>query len=109
MSQSNSKISKVQKAELRAFKNTTYNPGEFHIVPYAGIVILTAPEFPGSKMSNVAVSIMSKDEKKFRAKVGEYHAMQKYVRGEFIKLPIEPYRYYDFAAEFAELITEYQS
>lgn len=51
------------------------------------VTIAFMPEFEGSRMLRVAVSVASPDEIKIRRKVGEYHALDKLFDSEFIRVP----------------------
>lgn len=52
------------------------------------VTVAFMPEFEGSRMLRVAVSVASPDETKIRRKVGEYHALDKLFNcGMFIMVP----------------------
>lgn len=99
---SNSKLTKEQKRELKVFQAD--NPEiEFTTFQEHGITIAIMQEFRGSEMALVAVSTMSRDEKKFRPNVGKFHAMHKLTRqGEFIKVEMSPDAYYHFAYSLSD-------
>lgn len=56
--------------------------------PDTGITLALLEEFPGSRMMLVSISIAESREKKFRAKVGEYHALRRMLEeNQYIKVP----------------------
>ena len=74
MNQSNSKLNKDEKIILREMKlDFDSREGEIFSYPETGVTI--AIEHKGVHTSRVSMSVMSPDEKKFRRKVGEYHAL----------------------------------
>lgn len=51
------------------------------------VTLAFAPQFQGSRMLSVGVSVASPHERKIRAKVGEFHAMDNLMFGATIKVP----------------------
>ena len=82
---SNTKICKISKKILADFKAA--NPEVKFFTDENEVTVLERREFPGSKMKMVSISFASGDEVKFRRKVGEYKAMEKFENGEFVKVP----------------------
>ena len=81
--QSNSKISKFQKRDLKAFK--AVNP-ELHFVSVPEFGVTFAFKATGPKGGQFSVALATTDEKKLRRKVGEFYALQRFVTYE--TLPI---------------------
>lgn len=83
----NSRLTKNQKAERRAHLHTLFHAyGD--IASSGRYTVAKMPEFFGSKMARYSVSVCSKDEIKFRRKVGEYHALVRLFNwNECITLP----------------------
>jgi hypothetical protein len=79
MAQSNSKLTKDQKAELREFKEVTPHA----LFMRAGRVTVLVLD------KRVSVSIASIEEKKFRVKVGQYWAMQRMIYGETLPIALD--------------------
>ena len=79
MNASNSKLSKFQKQELKAFKAA--NPTAIFTSFPNGVTLLTVANisYSGGRFS---VSIASQDEKRLRRKVGEFHAAMRFESGE---------------------------
>lgn len=76
---SNTKLSAAQKDDLKAlkkyFKGELANNGETTV---AYMPLGTTVEF--------SLAVMSPDEEKFRRKVGEYHALQRFASGETVTM-----------------------
>lgn len=87
MATSNTKLTKEQKQKLNALKMACPEI-QFFYFPNEFATVAIQEEFPNSKMVKVSISYCSLDEQKYRAKVGEYHAINKMVySGEFVKVP----------------------
>lgn len=85
---SNSKLTSVQKEARKAHKAALVAQGGAIVTSSDGLVTLAfVPEFQGSRMLAVGVSVASPNERKIRAKVGEYHAMDNLMFGNVIKVP----------------------
>lgn len=85
---SNSKLTKEQKEIRKVHKAALVAQGGAIVTSSDGRVTLAfAPEFQGSRMLSVGVSVASPYERKIRAKVGEYHAMANMMFGNVIKVP----------------------
>lgn len=103
MNASNTKLTKAQKQALKKFKKNNPNV-EFFSFPVSYSTVAIQEEFPGSKMWKVSVSYASQNERKFRVKVGEYHAMERMKYSEFVKVPRDNYSsMHSLAWEFALL------
>ena len=62
--------------------------GRVFSFPAYNATVAIMPEFPGSRMMVVSVSIAEPRETKFKRKVGEYHALRRMFDDcEYIKLP----------------------
>jgi hypothetical protein len=73
---SNSKLTKEQKIQLKAFKRN--NPDiVFVSVEYVTVCLRKT----GENTAMFANALASLDEKKFRVKVGQYYAMQRFING----------------------------
>jgi len=81
---SNTKLTADSKQYLKEFKK---NNSDIRFFNNGIVTIAYTPEFTGSKMARVAISIMSDNEKKFRAKVGEYNALTNLESGIYITVP----------------------
>ena len=84
----NTKLTKDQKAERREWMDELeYAGGE--VANAGNITVAKLSDFPGSKMAHFSVSVCSDTEKKFRRKVGEYHALRRLMEfnGSWITLP----------------------
>ena len=81
---SNTKLTADSKQTLKEFKKN--NP-DIRFFNNGVVTVCVVPEFNNSKMVQVSVSIMSEDEIKFRAKVGEYIAMSRMEQMENITVP----------------------
>ena len=85
---SNSKLSKVQKGVRKTYLEMLYAQGGTIATSEDGrVTIAFEPEFTGSRMLRVGVSVASPDERKIRAKVGEYHALANLFSDFCIKVP----------------------
>ena len=89
MTKVNSKLTKLQKAEhFEMLANLSDLNGKVFCFPEYRATIAIMPEFEGSRMMLVSVSIAEPREKKFRCKVGEYHAMRRmFDLNQYIILP----------------------
>lgn len=85
---SNSKLTKFQKAERKSMLSDLHNNGGWLHSDH-GVTLCVVPEFAGSKMARVSVSVASEDEQKVRRKVGEYWALHRMMHCEFIIVPIQ--------------------
>ncbi len=84
----NTKLTKEQKAQRREWLDEMeYLGGE--VANAGNITVAKLSDFPGSKMAHFSVSVCSDTEKKFRRKVGEYHALRRLMEfyGEWVTLP----------------------
>jgi hypothetical protein len=102
----NSKLTKAQKIERKAM--IVHNP-EMRLYPFlnagAGAIVACKFPFPGAKIAQFAVAICSPDEQKFRYKVGEFHAMQKLLDGQFLQVPCNGFDEMAMMAEkFANMV-----
>lgn len=87
---SNSKLSREQNLNRKSLKRELLALGGSIGLFGQGVTVCQLPEFEGSKMSLVSISIASEDEIKTRRKVGEYHALQRmFNSGEYIKVKTE--------------------
>jgi len=85
---SNSKLTKEQKEARKVRKAAIVAQGGAIVTSFDGRVTLAfVPEFQGSRMLAVGVSVASPNERKIRAKVGEYHALDNLMFGNAIKVP----------------------
>lgn len=86
---SNSKLTKEQKEARKVRKAAIVAQGGAIVTSFDGRVTLAfVPEFQGSRMLAVGVSVASPNERKIRAKVGEYHALYNPMfGGNTIKVP----------------------
>lgn len=84
---SNSKLDKIQKAERKSMLSELHNAGGWLHSDY-GVTLCVVPEFAGSKMARVSVSVASEDEQKVRRKVGEFWALQRMAYGDSILVPM---------------------
>ena len=85
---SNSKLTKEQKGTRKVHKAALVAQGGAIVTSSDGSVTLAfVPEFQGSRMLAVGVSVASPYERKIRAKVGEYHALDNLMFGNAIKVP----------------------
>ena len=73
---SNSKLDAVQKADRKDMLKALPDGSRI-----ASAGVLTILCIPRGLVTEVFSSVMSQDEKKFRAKVGEYHALCRYFDG----------------------------
>ncbi len=84
---SNTKLSKEAKRAWKDDWNTLREDGALVFAfPDLRVVVLFVPEFAGSKMVNVAVSVCSEDEQKFRKWTGISRAMGRFYNREVIKI-----------------------
>jgi len=79
--QSNSKLSLSQRIDLRAFKSD--NPA----IEFAVDGKTTFAYKRKGNLIEFATAICSDNEKKNRAKVGQYYAIERFISGETVKLP----------------------
>ncbi len=85
---SNSKLGKIQKSKRKAYLEMIVNAGGAIVTSEDGRVTLAfEPEFKGSRMLRVSVSVASPNERKIRSKVGEYHALTNLFTDFCIKVP----------------------
>ena len=85
---SNSKLTKEQKEIRKAHKETLVSEGGAIVTSSDGsVTVAFMPEFKGSRMLAVGVSVASPYELKIRPKVGEYHAMDNLFFGAIVKVP----------------------
>ena len=92
MTTSNTKLTQDQKSLLKAFQELLQElKGEIFTIPYYNCTVVVVPEFNNSKMVRVSISHSSKNEKKFRDKVGQYYALEKMFgySSEYIKVPLK--------------------
>ena len=89
MTQSNSKLDCEQKEILREMKSEFSDKhGQIFSFHENGVTIAIMQAFAGANTIKVATSVASPDEKKFRRKVGEYHALANMLYNDkFIVLP----------------------
>ena len=83
MTTSNSKLTQTEKDFLKDYLKPCYPNVKFYTIGR----VTFAYEITGKKMMNISWSIASKDEKKLRAKVGQYFALARF--DEEIYLPME--------------------
>lgn len=79
---SNTKLTDSQKSELRNFKNCTKCEG----ITLAHNGQTTMAFLPRGNTVEFALSVASPDEVKFRRKVGEYHALDRFYGGLTVKM-----------------------
>jgi len=85
---SNSKLSSIEKSERKEFLGLLHSRGGAIVTSEDGrVTVAFEPEFKGSRMLRVGVSVASPDEQKIRRKVGEYHALDNLFSGATVKLP----------------------
>ena len=101
---SNSKLDKIQKAERKSMLSELHNAGGWLHSDY-GVTLCVVPEFAGSKMARVSVSVASEDEQKVRRKVGEYWALHRMMHCEFIRVPVESVVDWDQREDLCELFS----
>ncbi len=82
---SNSKLTKAQKQALRTLRAYFLADGG----QLASLAPMTVAYMPtGTNTAEISTSIASPNEKKFRRKVGEYHALMRYfVDGRTVSVP----------------------
>lgn len=105
MNTSNTKLTKSQKIVRKFLMEALQGQnGEIFSFPENNCTIVIVPEFTNSNMVRVSVSYSSDNEQKFRAKVGEYYALEKmFDTCEYIKLPNKHYGFLDIADTIAQL------
>lgn len=104
---SNSKLNAVQKdSRKNMLIDHEANGGEIFSFPQYFATVAIVPEFTGSNMSCMSVSVCSPDETKFRRKVGEFYALDKLFAGECVKMPTPVVAEY-FASDFAAMLGQY--
>lgn len=81
---SNSKLDFFEKCDLKAFKKN-HPDVQFFSFPEKGVTVAIMPT--GPSMGVFSLSIASASERKFRRKVGEYHAMVRMFNNQV--LPVE--------------------
>lgn len=87
---SNSRLNAFQESNRKAMKDGILeNGGIIHSSDHTGVTLVILSDFPGSCMGRMAVSIQSPDERKFRRKVGEFYALQRFEFGEYIPVPMD--------------------
>jgi len=87
---SNSRLNAFQKSNRKAMKDGILeNGGIIHSSVDTGVTLVILSDFPGSRMGRMAVSVQSPDEQKFRRKVGEFYALQRFEFGEHIPVPMD--------------------
>ena len=79
--QSNSKLTKAQKTELKALKRALPN------VRFAHMGKTTVAFKHTGNLVEFATAICADNEKKYRTKVGEMYALNRFDFGETVKLP----------------------
>lgn len=85
---SNSKLTSTQKDVRKAYLEMIHAQGGAIATSEDGrVTVAFEPEFKGSRMLRVGVSVASPDEQKIRAKVGEYHALANLFSDFCIKVP----------------------
>lgn len=105
MNTSNTKINSNQKTwRKEMLKLLQEKNGEIFSFPACNCTIVVVPEFTNSNMVRVSISYSSDNELKFRPKVGQYYALQKmFNEGDYIKLPIKYYEFFEIADSIAQL------
>jgi hypothetical protein len=86
---SNSKLTKLQKAARKEMMAELVEAKGAIVTSSDGTVtVASIPEFEGSRMLSVGVSVASPQELNIRRKVGEYHALDNLMFGvSIIKVP----------------------
>ncbi len=85
---SNTKLTKEQKEIRKAHKAALIEAkGAIVTSPDGTVTVAFMPEFEGSRMLSIGVSVASPNEQKIRRKVGEYHALDNLMFGCSIKVP----------------------
>lgn len=80
---SNSKLTAEQKTELLSMQ---YH-AELHDIETAFLDNVTTMAFKDcGNTVHFALAIKSEDEKKFRPNVGEYHALEKFMAGQYVAM-----------------------
>ena len=88
---SNTKITKLQKEILaRDIADLQHNmfSVEFKHNPLFGITICIIVPFKGANVKYVTTSVASPDEKKFRKSVGKFHAIDRFLNGNYVVIPV---------------------
>jgi hypothetical protein len=98
---SNSKLSHEQKIFRKAALSDLRDCGG-HIFTSNRVTVAIMPEFAGSKMARMSVSIASENEQKLRRKVGEFHALERLHNLESVPVP----SYLD-TRDMAEMFLDY--
>lgn len=84
---SNTKLTKIEKAALKFLEQSLIDQFGGWVTSDSGkVTVAWVPEYRGSKMLRVAVSVASDEEFKIRGKVGRYHALNRLDNGEYIKV-----------------------
>jgi hypothetical protein len=84
----NFKLSLVEKNFCKTYLEMLHTQGGAIVTSEDGrVTVAFKPEFKGSRMLRVGVSIASPDEQKIRHKVGEYHALSNLFTDFCIKVP----------------------
>lgn len=85
---SNSKLNNGQKRIRKSHKAALVEAKGAIVTSSDGTVTVAfMPEFEGSRMLAVGISVASPHEQKIRPKVGEYHAMDNLFFGAIVKVP----------------------
>lgn len=85
---SNSKLTAEQKADRKAYKRNLLPQG-VQLFSFPDVGVTVAMRATGERMGEFSASIASPDEKKFRRKVGEFHALRRFWDGQVcpVRLP----------------------
>lgn len=85
---SNSKLTKLQKSARKEMMAELVEAKGAIVTSSDGTVTVAfMPEFEGSRMLTVGVSVASPQELNIRRKVGEYHALDNLMFGAIVKVP----------------------
>lgn len=92
----NTKLTSSEKELLAMYKDEARDMGV--TLADDGCEMVMAYKFMGNVVQ-FAVSVMSPGEEKFRRKVGQFHALKRFLGGEFTILPIGVFN--DFRGSYA--------
>ena len=96
----NTKLDSFEKIQLREMRKNQTKP-EIHIFQYPEHGITIGIRKTGQFMGQLAVSICSPGEDKFRKKVGEYNVRASFPNGQYIPVAIDGRQLEDIADEMA--------
>jgi hypothetical protein len=83
---SNTKLNSEQKS-MRKTLRKSFGP-QCVMLAVGRVTMFLQPEFAGSNMGLLSISIASPNETKIRRKVGEYMALERAANGKYVKVPM---------------------